>query len=95
MALLPPSLVPGGEEIGHRDAPTAGTPRGNILKRPVDLVLAVIRLRDDSRNGAAMAGNDEGFPGLHVVEETWKMSFCFGRLDFSHRFDQSIRLVQE
>lgn len=49
-----------------------------------DLRLAAADLGHDSGDGVAMAGNDDGFAALHLIEQPGQVRFGLRRLNLSH-----------
>src|SRR6516225_3495373 len=57
----------------------------NTCKSSVDFFLSSVRLRHDSRDGAAMSCNNERFSPLHVIEQLRQAGFGFRRLNLAHK----------
>jgi len=52
-----------------------------------------MRLGHDARDGAAVARNHHGLPGLYIIEELGQMRFSLGFLDFAHGGIPLVRMV--
>jgi hypothetical protein len=70
--------------------------RLDVVESLVALVLSAIGLGDDPRDGAAVAGDDDGLTALNLVENLRKAGFSLRGLNFPHTSfsDWSDRLVK-
>src|SRR3954447_16444653 len=83
-ALVLPSFLACGLNFLKCDFAGSLSKFEDTRQRSIDFFLPSIHLGHDPGNGAAMAGNDERFPPLHVIEQLGQMGFGFGSLDFTH-----------
>jgi hypothetical protein len=55
----------------------------DVFNSLIDFLLPTTRLRDDSRDGLPVPGDDDGLTALDFVEEPGKMGFGLGCLNFA------------
>ena len=68
----------------------------DVFDRLIDFPLPKMCLRDNSRDGPTMAGDDDRPTALDLVEQSRKVGFSLGRLNSARQpvlSDWSIRLV--
>ena len=59
--------------------------RLDLLDRPIDLFLPPPSLGDDPRYGPPVAGDDNGFAALDIVEQTGQVGLGVRGLDLAYR----------
>jgi hypothetical protein len=91
------ALVAGCQQFRDGDPASAPTQFAEARDRLVDLGLPPLRLWHEPGDRPAVAGDDDGFAALDVVEDLRQMRLRFRGLDLSHIraiFDWPIRLVE-
>jgi hypothetical protein len=85
------ALVSRREQLLNRD-PAVSLPKSlDARYRFIDLFLPAIHLGHDPGNGPAMAGDNQSFATLHVIQQLGQVGFGFGSLDLAHKADSSKR----
>jgi len=81
-----PSVLPTfftfGQEFLNGDFAGSLSKLEDTRQCSIDFFLPSVHLRHDPGDGAAMAGDDQRFAPLHIIEQLRQMGFGFGSLDF-------------
>jgi hypothetical protein len=67
MASTPASFIPSGEQLFNRDFAVSLSQSADVRDRFVDFFLSPVCFWHNSRNGAAVTGDDESLAPLDIV----------------------------
>jgi hypothetical protein len=84
------AFVTRSQNVRDRDARHSFAKHRDLRHSALDFVSALLRLRHKTRDGTAMAGDDNGFASLDLAQELGQVSLCIGGLNFTHRKPLSV-----